>query len=259
MKTILCYLLLLPTLVFAGTHTPSTLPAHVNLHDKASLQRGAKWYMNYCFGCHALSYQRYKRTAEDIGVAHYTGEADQNLMQANLIFTGAKIGDRMINALSNVDAKTMFGVAPPDLTLETRVRGADWVYTYLLSFYTDETTTWGVNNLLFPGVAMPNVLANLQGQQIPIYREEEKVINGKTKTFNIIDHLQPLHTGHMDPIEFEQVVHDIVNFLSYVGKPNQLKREFIGIFVLLFLVIMVLLTYALKQDFWREVKKTGKK
>lgn len=259
MKSIICLLILLPSLVCASTGSHQLLDAKVDLTDKASLQRGAKWYMNYCAGCHSLSYQRYKRTAEDIGIAYYTGQVDEKLLKENLIFTDAKIGDRMENAMSTTDAKKWFGVAPPDLTLETRVRGSDWVYTYLLSFYEDDKTQWGTNNSLFKDVAMPNVLVNLQGRQLPVYRTEKIMVDGNLKKVDVIDHIQNIQAGTMDQLQFEQVVHDIVNFLTYVGTPNKLHREQLGIYVLLFLGLMISISYALKKEFWRDIKKIDKK
>ena len=259
MKKLLVLLLLIPSLVCAGTGAQPLLSAHVDLQDKASLQRGAKWYMNYCSGCHSLAYQRYKRTAEDIGVSYYFGQVDEKLLKNNLIFTGAKIGDLMKIAMNKSDAKNWFGVAPPDLTLETRVRGSDWVYTYLMSFYDDPNKQWGTNNTLFKDVAMPNVLINLQGRRLPVYRSETHKVDGQTKKIDIIDHLQVIQLGAMDANEFEQVVHDIVNFLTYVGTPNKVHREFIGLFVLLFLAVMIILSYALKKEFWRDIKNADKK
>lgn len=258
MKKFLSLFVLIPSLVCASTATQPLLSARVDLSDKASLQRGAKWFMNYCSGCHSLSYHRYKRLGEDIGISYYTGQVDQKLLK-NIIFTGAKTGDLIKIAMLQNDAKGWFGVAPPDLTLETRVRGADWVYTYLLSFYDDPKKQWGTNNTLFKDVAMPNVLVNLQGRRLPVYRSETHQADGKTQSIDVIDHLQVVKNGTMDALEFERVVHDIVNFLSYVGTPNKAKREFIGIFVLLFIAVLIILSYALKKEFWRDIKKSDKK
>ncbi len=157
------------------------------------------------------------------------------------------------------DSKEWFGVAPPDLSLETRVRGSDWVYTYLMSFYQDTSKQWGTNNTLFPNVAMPNVLVHMEGKKLPIMKTETITIDGKATEREIIDHLQTTGTGALNPQQFEQMVHDIVNFLSYVADPVKTEREFLGKLVLLFLLVMIGLSYALKKEFWRDIKKADKK
>lgn len=153
-------LTLLPSLVFANAGAVHLDKANYDLSDKASLQRGAATFMNYCAGCHSTQYQRYNRVAADL-------EIPEELMKENLIFTGAKVGDLMKSAMSEKDAAKWFGAPPPDLTLVARVRGADWIYTYLRSFYVDETRPFGVNNAVFPSVGMPHVLEPLQGTPVP--------------------------------------------------------------------------------------------
>ncbi|MFM4961611.1 cytochrome c1, partial [Aeromonas caviae] len=155
-RIIFAVLALLPGLVLASGGGFPLDKAEYDLSDKASLQRGAATFMNYCAGCHSTQYQRYNRVAADIGIP-------DDLMKENLVFTGAKIGDLMKSAMSEKDAARWFGAPPPDLTLVARVRGADWIYTYLRSFYVDETRPFGVNNAVFPSVGMPHVLEPLQG------------------------------------------------------------------------------------------------
>lgn len=159
-KIIFAVLTLLPSLVFANAGAVHLDKANYDLSDKASLQRGAATFMNYCAGCHSTQYQRYNRVAADL-------EIPEELMKENLIFTGAKVGDLMKSAMSEKDAAKWFGAPPPDLTLVARVRGADWIYTYLRSFYVDPTRPFGVNNVVFPSVGMPHVLEPLQGTPVP--------------------------------------------------------------------------------------------
>lgn len=256
MRRLLCSLLLLsPMLAVAASEGQVHLDkAPVNLSDQASLQRGAKWFMNYCAGCHSLQYARYKRTAKDIGITDHYGDVLTDLVKDNLIFTGAKIHDHILTAIPANDAKSWFGIVPPDLTLVARVRGSDWLYTYLRSFYKDDKRPWGSNNLLFPDVAMPNVLADLQGEYIPIYRSEVVPYNGTSKTIEVIDHLQLVQDGSLNQQHFDLVVGDIVNFLTYVGEPARLTRYWLGIKVIGFLLLFLVAAYLLKKEYWKDVK-----
>lgn len=226
--------------------------ANIDLEDKASLQRGAKYFVNYCAACHSLKYVRYNRMAQDIGLVDEDGVVYQNLLKDNLMFTDAKVGDEMLNAMSEGVGMKWFGVPPPDLSLEARVRGADWIYTYLTSFYHDESKTWGTNNLLYPDVAMPNVLEKLQGIRIPIYRTEIIPYEDGTKEATVIDYLETLDGG-MTEYQFNSVARDIVNFLTFMSEPVKLEREHLGIYVLVFLAVLLVLTYLLKKDFWKDV------
>ena len=228
--------------------------AHINLHDKGSLQRGAKLYVNYCAGCHSLKYLRYNRMAKDIGLYVAGQDIGNSLLKANLIFTGAKTSDPILSAMPDSQAKNWFGIVPPDLSLVARVRGADWLYTYLHSFYNDPNKEWGTNNLLFPDVAMPNVLVNLQGIQEPVYRTEVKRINGNSKPVHVIDHLVLVKDGSMTAPQFDSTVNDLVNFLSYASEPAKLQRQSISIWVVLFLVIFSVIAYLLKREFWKDIK-----
>ena len=228
--------------------------AHINLKDKKSLQRGAKLYINYCLGCHSMHYMRYNSMAKDIGLVNQEGEIYNKLIKENLILSDAKVVDPIKTSMDSGNAKQWFGVVPPDLTLITRIRGVDWVYTYLRSFYKDEKRPWGVNNALFPDVAMPNVLAHLQGIQIPKYTEIEKSYNGVTQKVKVIKHLILSEQGEMSPVQFDGEIRDIVNFLAYTAEPVKLQRERIGIWVLLFLVLFSVVAYFLKKEFWSELK-----
>ncbi|AHE68215.1 cytochrome c1 [Legionella oakridgensis ATCC 33761 = DSM 21215] len=174
MKKILIYLIVM--MGFSFTHAATTAieikPVTIDLHDQARLQRGARLYMNYCSGCHSLRYLRYNRMAEDLGLTTFDGSVDKDLLTNNLIFTTAKLYDPIEISMPAEDARQWFGKMPPDLTLSGRERGAAWLYTYLKSFYIDHTRPFGANNLLVPDVAMPNILAPLQGEVIA---EKKKV------------------------------------------------------------------------------------
>lgn len=261
MKRVLFYVLLYCLAAFSATaiaessaEQPPLQKPHIDITDKASLQRGAKYFLNYCAGCHSLQYLRYSQIAKDIGLVTYDGEIDRTLVMNNLILTAAKIEDPITNIMPTEAAKKWFGVAPPDLTLEARVRGADWLYTYLISFYRDEKRPFGVNNWLFPDVAMPHVLAELQGLQIPVYSTKTITYNGQSKEVQVIKSLQLATPGKMDEVQFKEAMQDIVNFLVYTAEPYRTKRQFLGIWVLLFLGVLLLFAYRLKKEYWKDIK-----
>ena len=241
-----------PTMGHADS-APPLQTVVINLNDKPSLQRGARLFVNYCMGCHSLSYMRYNHVAMDLGITNATGQADESLIKQSFIFTGDKMGDTLRNAMPTDLAKQWFGVVPPDLTLEAKIRGADWLYTYLRSFYHDPNRPWGTNNLIYPGVNMPDVLAGLQGIQLPVYRASAMSPDGKPLTPPIIDHLVLVDVGTMTPDEFDAAMTDLVNFLVYVSDPTEQKRHAIGIWVTIFLILFSVLTYLLKREFWKDV------
>ncbi|MCW7551221.1 cytochrome c1 [Endozoicomonas gorgoniicola] len=216
--------------------------------DKPSLQRGAALYQNYCSGCHSTEFQRYERVADDLGIPH-------DLMMENLVFNkDAKIGDLMTNAMAREDAKAWFGAAPPDLTMVTRVRGEDWVYTYLRTFYEDPKRPWGVNNKVFPDVGMPHALLELQGVQLDSCNGEDPTkrdpLTGQTVCGLTID---PERKGSMTPSEYDQAIYDLVNFLAYSAEPMKAQRQQLGIYVMLFLVLLFIFTFLLKREYWKDV------
>lgn len=216
-----------------------TLPANTHLNDPASLQRGATLFMNYCSGCHSLKYLRYARLGDDLGLT------DDQLAK-NFIFTGVKPGEQIKVAMNPADAAVWFGKAPPDLSLEGRARGPDWIYTYLKSFYVDEGRPLGWNNTLFPNASMPNVLWQLQGIQRPVMG---KGADGQTG----VEKLVLAEKGSMDPEQYDQAARDISAFLQYAAEPAAMKRESYGVWVVLFLVAFTFLAYLLKQEYWRDV------
>lgn len=216
--------------------------SHADVRNPASLQRGAALFMNYCSGCHSLRYQRYVRLAEDIGL-------DEGLVMANLAFTGAKFGETIVSAMPAGDATAWLGKAPPDLSLVARNKpgGPDWTYTFLKSFYSDESRPSGWNNTVLPNTSMPNVLWELQGVQRAVFAGE----GGQGLAH--VERLEPGAPGRLDPAQYEQVVRDLTNFLTYVGEPAKLKRESMGVWVLLYLALFTLIAWLLKKEYWRDV------
>ena len=216
------------------------LQAGTDLGDQASLQRGAQLFMNNCSGCHSLQYLRYSRMASDLGLT------EQEVMD-NLNFTGGKIGDQVHVALTEAEGKQFFGKMPPDLSLIARVRGSDWIYTYLKSFYLDESRPVGWNNKLFANASMPNPLWELQGLQQPVYGKKTDAGEMPVEGFTIS---QP---GTQNAEQFDQTVRDITAFLEYAGEPVAVKRQSLGVWVILFLVFFTFMAWLLKKEYWRDV------
>jgi ubiquinol-cytochrome c reductase cytochrome c1 subunit len=207
----------------------------VDLNDKASLQRGASLFMNYCGGCHSLKYMRYARIAEDLGLS-------EDDVMANLNLNGGKIGDHVISPMTEAMGKAAFGKAPPDLSVIARVRGSDWIYTYLKSFYADESRPVGWNNTLFANASMPNPLWELQGVQQPVYGKKTDAGELPVEGFTVS---QP---GSQSPEQFDRTVRDITAFLEYAGEPAALKRQNVGVWAILFLVFFAFVAWLLKQE-----------
>jgi ubiquinol-cytochrome c reductase cytochrome c1 subunit len=214
--------------------------AGVDLGDRASLQRGAALYMNYCSACHSLKYLRYSRIADDLGLT------EEQVME-NLVFTDAKFGEHVLTSMRDEDALDWFGMAPPDLSLISRVRGSDWIYTYLKSFYLDDTRPLGWNNTLFPNVSMPNPLWEMQGLQRAEYGAPDDAGDRP------VERLTVAQAGSMQPAQFDQAVRDITAFLEYAGEPAALKRQGIGVWVILFLAFFTFLAWLLKREYWKDV------
>jgi ubiquinol-cytochrome c reductase cytochrome c1 subunit len=219
-------------------------PAHNDVSNKASLQRGARNFVNYCLGCHTAKYVRYNRVAADIGLT-------EQQMIDNLMFTGDSPHGTMLNGMNAADAKKWFGVAPPDLSLIARSKGPDYVYTFLRSFYVDPAKATGTNNLALPGTAMPHVLWELQGLQEAVWEGEPDAQGNVQKHFKEFKLAQP---GKLSVEEYDAFVRDTVNFLAYIAEPVQMKRQALGYPVLAFLAFFTLLAYALKKEYWKDVK-----
>jgi len=217
--------------------------ANIDLGDKASLQRGAKYFVNYCLSCHSAKYQRYNRMAKDLGLT------EQEVID-NLMFTTDKIGDTMKIAMTEEQGTAWFGNAPPDLSVLIRARGVDYIYTYLKSFYLDEKRPFGVNNLVFPDVGMPHVLWELQGTQKAVYRTEK---DAKGNDHEVFDHFEPVTPGLLSAEEYDEVARDLTAFLSYVGEPIQMERKRLGIWVLLFIAVFFVVSYLLKKEYWKDI------
>ncbi len=217
------------------------LQSGTDLDDKASLQRGAQSFMNYCAGCHSLKYMRYSRISEDLGLS-------EDQVMKNLNFSGAKFGEKIVSPMPAAHAEKWFGKAPPDLSVTARVRSSDWIYTYLKSFYIDESRPLGWNNKLFPNASMPNPLWEMQGVQRAVYgKKDAKTGEAAVERFDIAE------AGTQNAEEFDRTARDISAFLEYVGEPGAMKRQQTGVWVMLFLVFFTLMAWLLKQEYWRDV------
>jgi ubiquinol-cytochrome c reductase cytochrome c1 subunit len=217
--------------------------ANIDPTNRDSLQRGAKTFVNYCMGCHSAKYQRYNRLARDLGIS-------EEMVMENLMFSGEKIGDQMDIAMSKSMGKKWFGAAPPDLTLVSRVRGPDWLYTYLRTFYQDDSRPFGVNNQVFDNVGMPNVMWQLQGVQKPVYKT---VTDDEGHEHQVLEGVELVEAGTQSEEEFDRTVRDLVNFLAYMGEPVKLERQSLGVKVLLFLLLFFIVAYLLKKEYWKDV------
>jgi ubiquinol-cytochrome c reductase cytochrome c1 subunit len=220
-------------------------PARNDITNVASLQRGARNFVNYCMGCHSARYVRYGRLGQDLGLS------EQQVID-NLMFTGERIHDTMKISMRPEDAARWFGTTPPDLSLIARSRGPDYIYSFLKSFYLDPSRPTGVNNRVMPQTAMPDVLWELQGLQEAVYEgESDAEHNAVHKRFKEFRSVRP---GTLQPKEYDDFVRDTVNFLVYIGEPMQLERRSIGLRVLAFLLVFFLFAYFLKKEYWKDVK-----
>jgi len=236
--SILC---LLPLAAFASGPEMKLDRAPINSSDKLSLQRGAQVFVNYCMTCHSAEYMRYNRL-RDIGLT-------ENQIKDNLILTGQKVGELMTVSMKKKEAKQWFGVAPPDLSVIARSRGPDWLYTYLRTFYRDDSTATGWNNLLFDKAAMPHVLYQLQGEQ----RLNVKAGDDGHGGTHEVKELKLASPGVLSKAEYDAYVADLVNYLVYVGEPAATKRHAIGIVVLFALGVVFIFAWLLKREYWKDV------
>ncbi len=228
-------LLFLITFIFSITVHSNELikldKAPIDLNDHASLQRGARNFINYCLNCHSANYMRYNRLT-DIGLS-------ENLIKDNLLFTAEKVGEPMKIAMTQKDAKAWFGAMPPDLSVEVRARGADWVYGYLRGYYRDPSRPTGWNNTVYEKTAMPHILWKLQGDQ---------KLNPERQT------LELTKPGSLTAKEYDTFVGDLVNYLAYMSEPSKIKRLNMGYYVLIFLGVLLFLAVKLKKEFWKDIK-----
>lgn len=239
--TLLCFL---PALAFAAGGGVPLQRANTDLTDLNSLHNGAKLFVNYCQGCHSAKYMRYNRIGQDLGIS-------DDLLRETLMFNTDKVGDTMQTALDPQAAKAWFGVTPPDLSVITRARGVDWVYTYLLSFYEDESKPTGTNNLVFKDVGMPHVLWEMQGRQKAVV-EMHKGADGHDH--EVIVGVEPADDdAKAKAPEYKRNMRDLVAFLEYVGEPAKVQRLALGPYVLGFLFFFLIVAFILKKDYWRDI------
>ena len=232
----------------------------MNRLDVPSLQRGARTFVNYCLNCHSAKYMRYNRLT-DLGV-------DISMIEDNLMFATKKVGETMTVAMTAADAKAWFGTPPPDLTVESRVRGPDWLYNYFLAFYRDDAAVTGWNNLVLPNVAMPHVLWQQSGTNRLVTTEFEShdqaqaaalaakglvlLAPGKNDTF-IVETLVTETPGTLSPTEYKAMVADLVNYLDYLGEPVKNQRISLGLIALLYLGLLFVFAYWLKREYWKDI------
>jgi cytochrome c1 len=258
-KMLLAIGLLMPVVAMAAASNYPLEPMRPNLQDYPSLQSGARLYLNYCIGCHSLKFQRYERTADDLRIPH-------EVMLEHLVATNQRIGEQMTTAMNSQAAQNWFGAPPPDLTMVARVRGADWIYNFLKTFYIDDIRPLGVNNKVFPNVGMPHVLIGLQGVQTSECVQRPKMAPNGGEMRDPLEPGRPVTeercgqlvvaegTGLMTPAEYDQAVYDISNFLYYVGEPTRLERHRLGVYVLLFLAILYVFAWLLGREYHKAVR-----
>ncbi len=239
MKTLsLSILLLVFSLSAAAEETVELQQANFDPEDRGSVVHGAKVFVKYCLGCHSLKHIRYQRIAQDFGI-------DEKKALTEIAPEGAKLYDQMHTAMNGHDSEKWFGVQPPDLSLIARSRSADWLYSYLKSFYSDPSKPLGTNNLVYKDVGMPNVFWQVQGEQKPEYVS----VDGE----QVIDKLVLEKPGTQSAQEFDTMINDLVNFLVYVGEPIKQERERFGKYVLFFLIMFWVIAYLLKKEYWKDV------
>jgi len=243
--------LLFPVLGLAAAGGPVFPDDDISIDwsDKESMQRGAQLFVNYCMSCHSAAYSRYNRVAKDLGIP-------EDEMVENMIFTTDKYGERtkagslMKTTMTNEYAEAAFGTAPPDLSLVARSRGTHWLYNYLRGFYIDEARPMGVNNGVFANVGMPHVLVELEGTKKAIKEMQDDGHGGKHQVIVGFEQVTP---GSMSKEEYDQAAKDLTAFLDYLAEPYKEKRISVGIGVMIFLFILLILSYMLKKEFWKDV------
>lgn len=241
-KTVFVFALLFQASAWAAG-AGNLMHYEADLSDQESLQRGAKIFVNYCLSCHAAAYMRYNRLGEDLGIP-------EDILKSNLMFGTDKPGETMTVAMRPEDAAQWLGVPPPDLSVTARARGAAWLYTYFMTFYRDPSRPTGVNNLAFKDVGMPHVLWELQGWQQPVLVET----TGSDGTVqHTISELELISPGSLGADGYKRAVSDLVNFLVYLGEPIQLKRHAIGTWVIVYLLVLLVVVYLMKREYWKDV------
>jgi len=237
LKNLLFLLAAVPVLAFASVAGIHLDKAPVNLADQESLQRGARTFVNYCLNCHGAASMRYSRL-QDLGLS-------EDQIKDNLLFAAEKPGETMKVGMTRTDAKVWFGATPPDLSVIARSRGADWLYTYLRSFYRDDSRPTGWNNTVFDKVGMPHVMWGLQGELAPVMKKEGE--------HEVVERLELAKPGSVTLAEYDAMVGDLVNYLVWMGEPAQLQRKQLGLIVLAFLAVFFVVAYYLKKEFWKDI------
>lgn len=251
LKKLIAVLAFAPALALASGATFPLDRAPDRSTDMAALQNGAKLFVNYCLNCHSASAMRYNRL-RDIGLT-------EEQIKDNLLFTGEKVGDLMKTTLAPKDAKAWFGAVPPDLSVIARAKaseagsGADWIYTYLRTYYKDDSRPTGWNNMVFPSVGMPHVLWELQGVRTAKF-VEEKDPHDESKTVHKFGGFEKVSAGTLSPAEYDNAVGDLVAYLQWMGEPAQSTRKRLGVWVLIFLASLATLAWRLNASYWKEVK-----
>ena len=240
-KMLLAACFLIMPLLASASEEVALDHAPVNLDNQASLQRGAHLFVNYCLNCHSANYMRYNRL-RDIGLT-------EEQIRQNLLFTADKVGETMQVAMQPREAKAWFGAAPPDLSVEARARGADWLYSYLRGFYRDDTRPTGWNNTVYDKVAMPHALWQLQGEQVLKVQDVVDAHGRHVETHQLV----LAKAGMLSPAQYDAAVADLVNYLVFMGEPAQTQRLRLGLIVLLFLGVLFVLAYYLKKEYWKDV------
>ena len=235
---VLC-MLWAPAGLTAGGGNQHLDSAYINLSDKVSLRNGAHTFVNYCLSCHEASFMRYERMAQDLGI-------DKDTLEQSMMFASEKPGELMRVNMSDQDAKSWFGVVPPDLSLTARSRGPDWIYSYLRAFYRDESTPTGWNNTLYPNVAMPHVLYEWEGMRKANFETSSDGVK-------VLAGYEQLSAGTMSVQEYDGAIRDLTNFMVYLAEPAKLVRYRIGFWVMVFMLVFVGLSYLLKKEYWRDV------
>jgi ubiquinol-cytochrome c reductase cytochrome c1 subunit len=237
LKNFLFLLAAVPVVAFASEAGLHLDRAPVNLTDPDSLQRGARMFVNYCLNCHSANVMRYSRL-QDLGLT-------EEQIKDNLMFAAEKPGETMKVSMAKTDGKAWFGATPPDLSVISRSRGADWLYTYLRSFYRDDSRATGWNNTVFDKVGMPHVMWNLQGEMAPVYKTQGG--------HEVIERLELVKPGSVTLAQYDAMVGDLVNYLVWMGEPAQVQRKQLGVIVLLFLAVFFVVAYYLKKEFWKDI------
>jgi ubiquinol-cytochrome c reductase cytochrome c1 subunit len=251
LKKLIAAVALVPVLAFANGGSYPLDHAPDRSTDMAALQNGAKLFVNYCLNCHSASAMRYNRL-RDIGLT-------EDQIKTNLLFTGEKVGDLMKNTMSAKDAKAWFGAVPPDLSVIARAKaseagsGPDWLYTYLRTYYKDDSRPTGWNNLVFPNVGMPHVLWELQGVRNAKF-VEEKDPHDPSKSVHKFEGYDVVSAGSMTAAEYDNAVGDLVAYLQWMGEPAQTQRKRLGAIVLIFMAVLATLAWRLNASYWKEVK-----